>query len=254
MTDPELGGQVALVTGGGRGIGANIARELADAGARVAASARTLEQVEEVARETAGLAVVADVTDRAAVEAMVDRVESELGPIDLLVANAGRNVREERAWEVEPRDWWNVFEVNMLGVYLCCRAVIPGMLERGRGRIVITGSGAAYLPPSGSTAYSASKAAVWRFGNVLAEQLAGRIPVFVISPGLVKTEMTKRAPDDAPWTPPELAPRLVRTLASGRADALTGRYIHAEHDDVEELIRRADEIREHDLNAIRLQR
>jgi 3-oxoacyl-[acyl-carrier protein] reductase len=254
MTDPELAGQVALVTGGGRGIGANIARELADAGARVATSARTLEQVEEVARETAGLAVVADVTDRAAVEAMVDRVESELGPIDLLVANAGRNVREERAWEVEPRDWWNVFEVNVLGVYLCCRAVIPGMLERGRGRIVITGSGAAYLPHSGSTAYSASKAAVWRFGNVLAEQLAGRIPVFVISPGLVKTEMTKRAPDDAPWTPPELAPRLVRTLASGRADALTGRYIHAEHDDVEELIRRADEIREHDLNAIRLQR
>jgi len=254
MTDPELGGQVALVTGGGRGIGANIARELADAGARVAASARTLEQVEEVARETAGLAVVADVTDRAAVEAMVDRVESELGPIDLLVANAGRNVREERAWEVEPRDWWNVFEVNVLGVYLCCRAVIPGMLERGRGRIVITGSGAAYLPHSGSTAYPASKAAVWRFGNVLAEQLAGRIPVFVISPGLVKTEMTKRAPDDAPWTPPELAPHLVGTLASGRADALTGRYIHAEHDDVEELIRRADEIREHDLNAIRLQR
>jgi len=254
MTDQELAGRVALVTGGGRGIGANIARELADAGARVAASARTLEQVEEVARETAGLAVVADVTDRAAVEAMVDRVESELGPIDLLVANAGRNVREERAWEVEPRDWWNVFEVNVLGVYLCCRAVIPGMLERGRGRIVITGSGAAYLPHSGSTAYSASKAAVWRFGNVLAEQLAGRIPVFVISPGLVKTEMTKRAPDDAPWTPPELAPHLVRTLASGRADALTGRYIHAEHDDVEELIRRADEIREHDLNAIRLQR
>jgi len=254
MTDPELAGQVALVTGGGRGIGANIARALTDAGARVAVSARTLEQVEEVARETTGLAVVADVTDRAAVEAMVERVESELGPIDLLVANAGRNVREECAWEVEPRDWWNVFEVNVLGVYLCGRAVIPGMLERGRGRIVITGSGAAYLPHSGSTAYSASKAAVWRFGNVLAEQLAGRVPVFVISPGLVKTEMTKRAPDDAPWTPPELAPRLVRTIASGRADALTGRYIHAEHDDVEELIRRADEIRKHDLNAIRLQR
>jgi hypothetical protein len=60
--------------------------------------------------------------------------------------------------------------------------------------------------------------------------------------------------DDAPWTPPELAPRLVRVLASGRADELAGRYIHAEHDDVEDLIRRADEIRENDLNAIRLQR
>src|SRR5947208_14693337 len=90
MTDPELAGQVALVTGGGRGIGANVARELADAGARVAVSARTLEQVEEVARETAGLAVVADVTDRAAVEAIVDRVEAEPGPIDLPGANAVR--------------------------------------------------------------------------------------------------------------------------------------------------------------------
>jgi len=254
MSERELDGQVALVTGGGRGIGAGVARELAAAGARVAVSARTRDQVEAVAREIGGLAVVADVADRAAVGAMVEQVEAELGPIDLLVANAGRNVREQRAWEVDPRDWWNVFEVNVFGVYLCCRAVIPRMLEREGGRIVITGSGAAYLPHAGSTAYASSKAAVWRFGNMLAEQLEGRIPVFVISPGLVKTEMTKAAPDDAPWTPPELAPRLVRALASGRADALTGRYIHAEHDDIEELIRRADEIQERDLNAIRLQR
>ena len=250
----ELDGQVALVTGGGRGVGAFIARELAAAGARVAVSARTEEQVDEIAREIGGLAVVADVTERAAVEAMVDRVESELGAIDLLVANAGRNVREPKAWEVEPEDWWNVFEVNVLGVYLSCRTVIPRMLTRSGGRIVITGSGAAYLPHSGSSAYAASKAAVWRFGNVLAEQLEGRVPVFVISPGLVKTEMTQSAPDDAPWTPPELAPQLVRVLASGRADALAGRYLHAEHDDIEDLIRRADEVREDDLNAIRLQR
>ena len=254
MSEHELEGQVALVTGGGRGVGAGIARELAAGGARVAVSARTREQVEEVAREIGGLAVVADVADRASVEAMVDQVETELGPIDLLAANAGRNVHEQKAWKVDPDEWWNVFEVNVFGVYLCCRAVIPGMLERERGRIVITGSGAAYLPHSGSTAYSSSKAAVWRFGNVLADQLEGRVPVFVISPGLVKTEMTKSAPDDAPWTPPELAPRLVRALASGRADALSGRYIHAEHDDIDDLVRRADEIRERDLNAIRLQR
>jgi len=142
----------------------------------------------------------------------------------------------------------------VLGVYLCCRAVIPGMLERGRGRIVITGSGAAYLPGSANTAYSASKAAVWRFGEILAKQLEGRIPVFIFSPGLVRTQMTSWAPDDAPWTPSDLAPRLVRVLASGRADALAGRYLHAEHDDIEELINRADEIRENDLNTIRLQR
>ena len=254
MSEHELEGQGALVTGGGRGVGEGIARELAAAGARVSVSGRTRDQVDAVAREIGGYVVVGDVAARAAVEAMVDQVEAELGPIDLLVANAGRNVREQRAWEVDPADWWNVFEVNVLGVYLCCRAVIPRMLERGGGRIVITGSGASYLPHSGSTAYSSSKAAVWRFGNVLAEQLEGRIPVFVISPGLVKTEMTKSAPDNAPWTPPELAPRLVRALASGRADALSGRYIHAEHDDIDDLIRRADEIRDRDLNAIRLQR
>ena len=246
--------QIALVTGGGRGIGANIARELADAGMRVAVSARTHDQVDDVAREIDGLAVVADVSKREDVERMVAEVESQLGPIDLLVANAGRNVSETSAWEIDPDEWWNVLEVNVLGVYLCCRAVIPGMLERGRGRIVITGSGAAYLPSSGGTAYSSSKAAVWRLGNVLAEQLKGRVPVFVISPGLVRTEMTKRAPDDAPWTPPEAAPRLVRALATGRFDALSGRYLHAEHDPPETLEARIDEILENDLNAIRLQR
>jgi len=251
----DLTGQVALVTGGGRGIGAGIARELASAGARVAVSARTREQVAEVAREIDGLAVVADVSKLDDVERMVREVESQLGPIDLLCANAGIAIMgEPAAWEVEPDEWWRVLEVNVLGVYLSCRAVIPGMLERGRGRIVITGSGSAYLPGSSNTAYSASKAAVWRFGETLAKQLEGRIAVFVISPGLVATEMTSDFSRDLPWTPPELAPQLVHVLASGRADALAGRYLHAEHDDVEELIRRADEIRERDLNAIRLRR
>lgn len=249
-------GHVALVTGGGRGIGRGIARELADAGMRVAVSARTREQVEETAREVNGLAIVADASKREDVERMVGEVERELGPIDLLVANAGIALWEETAWEAEVDEWWHVLEVNVLGVYLCCRSVIPGMLERGAGRIVITGSGAAYLPGSSSTAYAASKAAAWRFGETLAGQLRPHgIPVFVISPGLVQTEMTGSSfPEDAPWTPPELAPLLVRALASGRADALSGRYIHAEHDDIDELIQRADEVVRNDLNAIRLQR
>jgi 3-oxoacyl-[acyl-carrier protein] reductase len=245
---------VALVTGGGRGIGANIARELAAAGMRVAVSARSRDEVDAVAAEIAGLGVAADVSDRADVERMVSEVESELGPIDLLVANAGRNAREPSAWEIDPDEWWNVLEVNVRGVHLCCRSVIPGMLDRGGGRIVITGSGAAYLASSGGTAYATSKAAVWRFGNVLAEQLAGRIPVFVISPGLVRTEMTKAAPDDLDWTPPECAPRLVRALASGRFDRLSGRYLHAEHDPPEQLEQRIDEILADDLNVIRLRR
>ena len=130
------------------------------------------------------------------------------------------------------------------------------MLSRGAGRIVLMGSGAAYLksPTIGST-YGASKAAVWRFGELLAGQLAGRIPVFVISPGLVRTDLTIGLfPEEAPWSSPDLAPALVRKLASGRYDALAGRYIQAHLDDVDDLLARVGEIQDHDLNTIRLRR
>jgi 3-oxoacyl-[acyl-carrier protein] reductase len=244
---------VALVTGGGRGIGANIARELTEAGMRVAVTGRSAEQVEAVAEEIGGLALVGDVSDRATVERWVDTTERELGPIELLAANAGVGTRA-KTWEASVEEWWHVFEVNVLGVHLCCRSVVPLMLDRGSGRIVITGSGAAYLPGISGTAYAASKAAVCRYGETLANELAGLIPVFFFSPGLVRTDMTESFGDDAPWTPPELAPRLVRVLASGRADALAGRYLHAEHDDIDDLVRRSDEVVANDLNAIRLRR
>jgi 3-oxoacyl-[acyl-carrier protein] reductase len=255
-SDTELAGQVALVTGGGRGIGRGIALELAAADARVAVAARSREQVERTAAEIGGLAIQADVSDRSDVERMLSHAEEELGPLDLLVNNAGIAIWEESAWELEPEEWWHVLEVNVLGVYLCCRTAIPGMIARGRGRIVNVASGAAYLPGSSSTAYSASKAAVHRFSETLATQLEAQgIPVFSISPGLVRTEMTGDTfDDDAPWTPPELAPRLVRALASGRLDALSGRYLHAEHDDVDDVAARAEEIVAGDLNSIRLRR
>lgn len=248
---PSESAGTALLTGGGRGIGAGIARALAGDGWQVVVAARSRDEIEEVAGEIGGQAVQLDVTDREAVEHAVAGADD----VDLLVANAGIGNPDGSTWEVEPGDWWRVLEVNVLGVHLCCRSVIPGMLARGRGRIVITGSGAAYLPGSSRTAYPASKAAVCRYGETLANELRGRIPVFFFSPGLVKTAMTDGAfSDDAPWTPPELAPELVRVLASGRADALAGRYLHAEHDDIEALIARADEIEQRDLNAIRLQR
>ena len=254
MSSDRLDG-VALVTGGGRGIGASIARELTEAGMRVAVTARTRAQAEAVAGEIDGLALTGDVSRNEDVREWVERTENELGPIDLLAANAGIGSPEGTTWDVPVEDWWQVLEVNVLGVHLSCRGVIPGMLERGSGRIVITGSGSAYLPGGGGqTAYPTSKAAACRYGEVLANELRDRIPVFVISPGLVRTDMTERFGDDMPWTPPELAPELVRVLASGRADALAGRYLHAEHDDIEDLIRRADEVVANDLNAIRLQR
>jgi NAD(P)-dependent dehydrogenase (short-subunit alcohol dehydrogenase family) len=242
--------QLAFVTGGGRGIGENIAHELATAGMEVAVSGRTAAQVEAVAGAIGGRALVGDVTRRDD----VDRWFAALGPLDLLIANAGTGNSGGPPWELDPGEWWRTFEVNMLGVHLCCSAAIPGMLERGAGRIVIVGSGSAYLPGARETAYTSSKAAVCRYGETLANALRDRIPVFVISPGMVRTKMTADFPDDAAWTPPECAPRLVRALASGEFDALSGRYLHAEHDPPESLRERIDEILEHDWNAIRLRR
>ena len=245
----ELQGR-ALVTGGGRGIGANVARGLSGAGMEVWVTGRTADQVHRTAAEIGGHGLVGDVASRED----VGRWVQEADPVDLLVANAGTGFRGV-SWELDPDEWWRVFEVNVLGVHLCCNAVIPGMLERGRGRIVITGSGASYLPGATDTGYTASKAAVCRYGETLANALRGRIPVFVISPGLVRTAMTEgHFGDEAPWTPPECAPELVLKLASGRYDALAGRYLHAEHTDVDKMVARLDEVEERDLQAIRLRR
>lgn len=259
MSPDSLDG-VALVTGGGRGIGASIARELANAGMTVAVTGRTRETVEAVAAEIGGTALVGDVSNAGDVERWVETVERDLGPIELLVCNAGISGSGKPFLEEEPDEWWHVFEVNVLGAYLSCRAVASRMAERGRGRIVNIGSGGSYLPITNPTValgtpYGASKAALGRFSETLAAALGPLgIHVFLISPGLVRTDMTERFGDGAAWTPPELAPRLVRVLASGRADSLAGRYLHAEHDDVEELIGRADEVVANDSNAIRLRR
>src|SRR2546423_1284 len=123
----DLSGRVALVTGGGRGIGLNIARELAAAGGRVAVGGRTSEQVAGAARDVGGLGVVGDISRESDVARMVAETEHALGAIDLLVANAG--IAETRRPTVEQpiHEWWHVFEVNVLGTFLSCRAVLPGM-------------------------------------------------------------------------------------------------------------------------------
>ena len=228
---------IAFVTGGGRGIGASIARALAGDGWSVVVGARSRGELDAVAAEVGGRAVTIDVADPASVDAAF----AEVGPLDVLVANAGVATSD---------DWWRTFQVNVLGTHLCCEAA----LAAGVRRIVITGSGASYLPGNKDTSYTASKAAVGRYAETLNNRLEGRVPVFLFSPGLVRTEMTAWIGDDAPWTPPQLAPELVRKLATGRYDALAGRYIHAEHDDVDDLLARADGVREQDLNAIRLRR
>jgi 3-oxoacyl-[acyl-carrier protein] reductase len=241
----------ALVTGGGRGIGENIARALAEDGYHVTVTGRTRDQVESVAAAIGGQALVGDVSKRED----VDRWASEVGELDVLICNAGTSGPRESL--ADPDEWWRTFEVNVLGVYLCCHAFAPRMLKHGSGRIVNVASGAAYLPGSAnsSTAYGPSKAAVHRFSELLAGQLAPKnVFVFSISPGLVRTEMTSGFGDDLPWTPPECAPALVRALVSGEFDVLAGRYLHAEHDPPESLRSRIAEIEADDLNAIRLRR
>jgi NAD(P)-dependent dehydrogenase (short-subunit alcohol dehydrogenase family) len=214
---------------------------------------RTIEQVEAVAAEVSGHALVGDVSRAEDVERWV----SEVGDVDLLVCNAGMYGPHGALSSAD--SWWRVFEVNVLGVYLCCEAVAPRMVDRGGGRIVNVGAGAGFMPPNRTptnTAYPSSKAAVNRFTEMLAEHLAPQsVFVFAISPGLVRTQMSEQLfGDDAPWASPEAAPRLVRALATGEFDALSGRFLHAEDDRPDVLRQRVEQILAADLNAIRLRR
>jgi 3-oxoacyl-[acyl-carrier protein] reductase len=215
---------------------------------------RTEARIKEVAAQIGGHALAGDVSK----EDDIARWFEQATPVDLLVDNAGVQGPLVSFDQEERESWWQVFEINVRGVFLCCHAVVPRMLARGGGRIVNISSGAAYLPPGGfpSTAYGPSKAAVHRFSEWLADQLSPRgVFVFSISPGLVRTAMTESSwGDHASWTSPECAPRLVRGLASGEFDALAGRYLHAEQDSPEVLRGRIEEIQAGDLNAIRLRR
>lgn len=258
----SLEGQVAVVTGGGRGIGREIARQLAAAGARVVVTARTVEQLEETRAliDSEGgscSAVPLDVLDEGAIEAAFTEIESRHGRIDLLVNNAGTSGPGGLPWEVDSTDWWRTLEVNVRGPYFCTRTVVPGMIKRKAGRIIMIGSNMGFFPFPEKAAYSCSKAALVRLGDNFAEALQEHgISVFTISPGLVATEMTKDIPEElaakAQWTPIERPAELCVALASGRADALTGRYIHASGHDLEDLITRAEEIVEKNLQTMRL--
>jgi NAD(P)-dependent dehydrogenase (short-subunit alcohol dehydrogenase family) len=141
MTDP-LNGRTALVTGGGSGIGANVARRLAEAGVEVWVAGRTATRVEHVAAEIGGHALTGDVSQE---DDVADWFE-EMGSIDLLVNNAGVSGPTVSFEQEDLESWWRVFEINVRGVFLCSRAATSGMLARGHGRIVNVASGAAYLP------------------------------------------------------------------------------------------------------------
>ena len=257
---------VALVTGGGRGIGRGIALRLAAEGWDVAVTARSADQLAETVRLAGGrtLAVAADVADPAAVAAMVGEVESRLGPIDLLVNNAGVGGPFGRFWEIDAEEWWRCQEVNVRGPMLCCRAALPGMVARRAGRIVNIASGAGIQTFPDMGAYVASKTALVRFSEQLALELEGTgVSVFPIRPGLVRTAMSEEARQRLPYiqqlldegrdVSTEVVGDLVLKLASGRADALNGRMFSVD-DDFEAMVAQVEAIRDRELYLLRIRK
>jgi maleylacetate reductase len=238
---------VALVTGGGRGLGAVLAQRLAREGLEVAVAGRDSETLDATVRDLSDLgatavAVPTDVTDPEAVIRMVDQVTSTLGPIEMLVDNAGIS-EHGPLWESDADRWWNVVEVNLRGPFLCSRAVLPEMVSRGSGRIVNVSSEVGNEPSTDMTAYAVSKAGVTRLTDSLAAQLEPHgIAVFAITPGFLPTTdmgqaiTARHEIPDSLWQSPVLAAELVARISRGELDALSGRFLEA-FDDIDQLSR-----------------
>lgn len=242
----DLGGKVAVVTGGNTGLGAAFAKALSEAGASVAIAARTCDRSEAVAVELAAsgakvMAVDVDVTDPVRVERMLGEVNERLGPVDILVNNAGVCYHRPAA-EVPREEWMDVFDVNVHGLWNCAQAAGRQMISKGGGVIVNIGSISAMIVnrPQMQPAYNASKAAVHQLTKSLAAEWAPHnVRINALAPGYVKTEM---APVDDPrfrqhWIedvpmqryamPEELGPSLVY-LASDASSFMTGSVLVAD--------------------------
>lgn len=195
MAANALQGKVALVTGASRGIGAETARALAASGAAVALLARNGDRAAAVGREIAAdggraEAFACDVADYAAVVAAVTVVGQRLGPCDILVNNAGVIEPIAMLAESDPAAWSRSIAINLIGAYNAVRALLPGMLKRGGGRIVNVSSGAAHRPLEGWSAYCAGKAGLAMVTNAIQLETAARgIRVFGFSPGTIDTDM-----------------------------------------------------------------
>ncbi|UOY02672.1 SDR family NAD(P)-dependent oxidoreductase [Blastococcus sp. PRF04-17] len=235
---------VALVTGASTGIGRHLVEGLATRGMAVAGLARNGERLattmDEVAAATGArtLAVAADVTDRAAVDAAVAQVVEQLGSVDLLVNNAGLiDEFEVPLWEADPDQWWDVVSSHVRGGFLLCRAVVPWMVLRNRGRIVNLASGMSVRARPEYSAYSVAKTALMRMTEALAGGLEGSdVRAFDVAPGVVDTPMTRSMPmwqGFTDWTPPERVVELVTAIAAGELDQWSGRFLRAGGDDLD---------------------
>jgi NAD(P)-dependent dehydrogenase (short-subunit alcohol dehydrogenase family) len=273
---------VVLVTGASRGIGAALAVRFAADGTRLALVARSEAGLEETLRAVRGAggngeAVVADVTDHAAMATAVEQFGQSLGAIDVLVNNAGLGGPIGEMWELDPDEWWETVDVNLRGTFVCSHAVLPSMVEREQGRIVNVVSHAGIHRWPYFSSYVASKAAVIKLTETLASETRPHgVAVLAAHPGLVRAGLTDARPADAQPPPEgtiehkvfmwferqlseghtvsvEEAAAFLADVASGRADALSGRYIAIE-DDLDALVEHAVRVRRENLQALKVER
>lgn len=201
LAQGPLDGRVAVVTGAGRGIGRAVARAYARAGAAVVCAARTASQVQETVHtiEQSGgkaLAVPTDVTDRQAVQALMQQAVDTYGGLDLLVINAGGALARTGVADSRPEDFVGTLEVNLTAAYYCAYAAIPHLRARGAGKIITVGSGMGHRGSAGNAAYSVAKAGLWMLTRVLAQELVGdNISVNELIPGPVRTDATQAVAD-----------------------------------------------------------
>ena len=270
----KLKDKIAIVTGGGRGIGRAITLALAGNGADVAVVARTSPEIDNVAAEIKvlgrrSMALKADVADPKAVESMVNSVIEEWGRLDILVNNAGVQGPIGTIVENNTDEWIKTVHVNLFGTFLCTRAVLPGMIKQRKGKIInLSGGGATSARPN-FTAYAVSKTGVVRFTETVAEELKQfNIQVNAIAPGAVITNMTEevlhagkaagekainetRKQLETGGTPPEKAADLAIFLASDESDGLSGKLISAVWDEWQSFPEQMDEIMTSELYTLR---
>ena len=235
----DLTGQTAIVTGGAQGIGEGIAHRLANSGAHVAVADQSFDGARGVAEQLQssglkGFPIAVDVADRASVEAMVEEVVARNEKVDILINNAGIAGRAAPIWEQGDEDWQRVLDVNLTGVFFCCRAVMPHMIKRAYGRVVNIASLAGKEGNPNMVAYSAAKAGVIAMSKSMAKEVATHnICVNAVTPTVIRTPilsqlteaqveyMTSRIPRGRTGTVEEVA-AVVHFLASPDCSFVTG--------------------------------
>ncbi len=265
-----LSGVRALITGASQGLGVAVAETFVREGARVFLCARNADAVREVAERVGAGWTRADVGQAADVDRLVAEAVQYLGGLDVLVSNAGVYGPKGAIQDVDWQEWVDALNINLCGTILCCRAVLPHFLQQRHGKIILLSGGGATKPLPMLSAYAASKAAVVRFGETLAEEVkADGIDVNSVAPGALNTRLLDEVLDAGPekvgeafyaaslkqkasgGTPLTHGAELCAFLASRASDGITGRLISAVWDPWKDLPARLDELRKSDIYTLR---